>query len=186
MHEQSTHLNQLQRLALRSRSCLHCSLQLWCQLTGTCLTCWKGDAGHPQGLWLPWLLALHQWDCSYISMGTLLAAVKISLSRSLEASHTFWSPQQCNQLDLPLSRHNDNLVSQGAILVSRLAAFVWDDSHKWVQLRATWFTLLKARVFRIEVWLLVSRKLLFWHIVCMKAASRHVFPILQYWYYACF
>ena len=48
-----------------------------------------GDTGHPQGLWLLWLLALCPWDCSHISTGTLLAAVRISFSRSLEANHTF-------------------------------------------------------------------------------------------------
>lgn len=174
---QSAHFTQLQHLPLRSRPRLRCSLEVRCQLAGTRMTCRRGDTGHPQGLWLPGLPALHRWDCSHLSAGTFPAALQISFSGSLGANHTCWSPHCCYQLVWPPSWRNEGKATEPSFV---------GDSHKWIQLRATRFTLLEARVLRIEVWLLVSRQLLFWHVVCMKAASPHVFSVLQYWYCACF
>lgn len=115
VHMQSTWLSQLQHLPSRSWSCLHCSLEVRYQLTGMCLTCWGTHTGHPQGLWLLWLLAVRPWDCSHISMGTLLAAVRINFSRSLEANHTFWSPHWHNQLDLCPSWRNDGKAMEPSL-----------------------------------------------------------------------
>lgn len=140
---------------------------------------WREDSGHQQGLclWLCWFLAWHWWDCSNISMGSLLAAVKISLVRSLEANCIFWLLHLCNQLDLPPSWHNGGKTTQPS------SYHIWLPlSHKWIRIKATQCTLFKARAFRIKV----CRHLLFWHIVCMKAASHPVSSILQYCCYACF
>lgn len=165
---QSRHLDPLQHLALRSSSQGHA---------------WLSEEKH----WAPTGALATPASCTPLVLlqphqhRYLARWAKINLRRCLEASHT-WLSHWLSQLDMPPPRHNDGKTTESPCITPGCLC-LWYPYRDSAQ--RTWFSLLKLRVFRIEVWLLYSRPLLFWHIVCMKTTSHQIFfSILQY--YVCF